>query len=301
MVRSPSPHPSPRRGEGVRCGLPESECDNPSPGRLTRSVGTGLTMSDSPFPSPARKEANQKLAGSARPKTLALALGGGGARGLAHIAVIEALDEMGVRPVAIAGSSIGAAIGAAYAAGMPGRAIRRHVTNVAHERGETFGRLIAARAGSLAAMFSAGFGNPVLLDAEKFCTAFLPPEVPDDFGALAIPLTTVATDLYGRCEVAFSSGPLKPAIAASMALPGLLRPVEIAGRILVDGAAVNPLPFDRLRGRADLIVAVDCSVGPAASRGIPDPWECLFMTLQIMGQTIAAEKLKHGAPDLVIR
>jgi len=234
-------------------------------------------------------------------RTFALALGGGGARGFAQIAVIEALDDLGVRPVAIAGSSIGAAIGAAYAAGMEGRAIRRHVIKVAHERGDTFARLIAARAGSLAAMFSAGFGNPVLLDAEKFCAAFLPPNIPDDFAALAIPLTTVATDLYGRCEVAFSSGPLKPAIAASMALPGLLRPVEIAGRILVDGAAVNPLPFDQLRGRADLIVAVDCSVGPAASRGVPDPWECLFMTLQIMGQTIAAEKLRHGAPDLVIR
>ena len=59
-------------------------------------------------------------------KTFALALGGGGARGLAHIAVVEALDEMGVKPVAIAGSSIGAVIGAGYAAGMSGRAMRRH-------------------------------------------------------------------------------------------------------------------------------------------------------------------------------
>ena len=60
-------------------------------------------------------------------KTFALALGGGGARGLAHIAVVEALDEMGVRPVAIAGASIGAVIGAGYAAGMTGRAMRRHL------------------------------------------------------------------------------------------------------------------------------------------------------------------------------
>ena len=59
---------------------------------------------------------------AAKPKTLALALGGGGARGLAHIAVIEALDELGVRPVAIAGTSVGAAVGAAYAAGMDGKA-----------------------------------------------------------------------------------------------------------------------------------------------------------------------------------
>ena len=63
-------------------------------------------------------------------KTFALALGGGGARGLAHIAVIEALDEMGIKPVAIAGTSIGALIGAAYAAGMRGKDIRHHVIGV---------------------------------------------------------------------------------------------------------------------------------------------------------------------------
>ena len=70
-------------------------------------------------------------------KTFALALGGGGARGLAHIAVIEALDEMGVKPVAIAGTSIGALVGAAYAAGMHGKDIRHHVIRFAHDRGET--------------------------------------------------------------------------------------------------------------------------------------------------------------------
>ena len=70
-------------------------------------------------------------------KTFALALGGGGARGLAHIAVIEALDEIGVKPAAIAGTSIGALIGAAYAAGMRGRDIRHHVLGFAHNRGET--------------------------------------------------------------------------------------------------------------------------------------------------------------------
>ena len=71
----------------------------------------------------------------AAPRSLALALGGGGSRGLAHVVVMEALDEIGVRPVAIAGSSIGAAMGAAYAAGLSGKAIRRHVISLAHGRG----------------------------------------------------------------------------------------------------------------------------------------------------------------------
>jgi NTE family protein len=234
-------------------------------------------------------------------KPFALALGGGGARGLAQIAVIEALDELGVKPVAIAGVSIGAAIGAAYAAGMRGKAIRRHVIDIAHNRPDTFARLYAARAVGLIELLSAGLGNPVVLDAERFSTAFLPPAVPDRFEDLTIPLTVVASDLYARSERVFTSGPLKPAIAASLAVAGLLQPVVVEDRVLVDGAALNPLPFDRLRGCADLIVAVDSSVGPAEVRGVPHPWEAMFATLQVMGHAIVSEKLKHGAPDLVIR
>ena len=234
-------------------------------------------------------------------KTLGLALGGGGARGLAHVIVIEALDEIGVRPVAIAGCSIGAAIGAAYAAGVSGKAIRRHVIALAHGRGETIARLFAARAITLSSMLAAPFGNPMLLDAQKLCAAFLPEAVPDDFAQLEIPLIVPATDLYGRSEVAFAAGPLKPAIAASMAVPGLVRPVEHEGRVLVDGAAIDPLPFEHLRERADVILAVDTTVGPIAPRGIPDPWENLFATLQVMSHTIVLEKLKRGAPDILLR
>lgn len=235
-------------------------------------------------------------------KTFALVLGVGGARSLAQIAVIEALDEIGVRPAAIAGSSFGALIGAAYAAGMTGKEIRRHAIALAHDRGGILSRLVAARAAPLAQWLTAPFGNPVLIDAAKFCDLFLPPAVPDDFSRLATPLTVVATDLHGRCEVTFSSGALKPALAASMAIPGLFRPVEIGGRVLVDGAAVNPLPFDSLRGRADVTLAIDCAGGPDETQGIPGPWDALFTTVTIMGQSIVAEKLKAGGgPDLVIR
>ena len=101
------------------------------------------------------------------------------------------------------------------------------VTRV-HNRADVFARLIRARATAIADMFSAGFGNPVVLDAEKFCTAFLPEAVPDDFSGLAIPLTIVAADLYRRNEATFETGALRTAIAASMAVPGLLRPVEIS-------------------------------------------------------------------------
>lgn len=235
-------------------------------------------------------------------KTFALALGGGGARGLAHIAVIEALDEMDVKPTAIAGTSIGALIGAAYAAGMRGKEIHRHVIGFAYNPGETTRRLIAARAGNLADLFSSAFGHAAQINAEKFCAQFLPEAVPEDFSSLAIPLTVIAADLHRREEVPLTLGPLRPALAASIAIPGLIRPVAIDGRVLVDGGATNPLPFDRLAGRADYVVAVDVtSVPPTERTDIPSPWECIYTTLNIMGSAIVAAKLAQAAPDLLIR
>jgi len=95
---------------------------------------------------------------------------------------------------------------------------------------------------------------------------------------------------------------LRTALAASIALPTLVRPVVINDKVLIDGGATNPLPFDQLRGRADVTVAVDISGEPSeARRDIPNPWECLATTVLVMGGAITSEKLKHGAPDLVIR
>ena len=240
--------------------------------------------------------------GRSHPATFALALGGGGARGLAHIPVIEALDEMQVRPVAIAGTSVGAAVGAAYAAGVSGKDMRRLVITFAHRRAETMAKLVAARATGLRGLLAAPFANPMLIDAEKLCAAFLPKQVPQEFSRLAIPLTVVATDFHGRGAAWLSSGLLRPAIAASMAVPGLLRPVTIDGRVLVDGGAVEPLPFEALHGKADAVLAVDASGGAKGHEGeIPDPWECLFSTMQIMAHSILYEKLRHGAPDIVVR
>jgi len=235
-------------------------------------------------------------------KTFALALGAGGARGLAHIAVLEALDEMGVRPAAIAGSSIGALIGAAYAAGMTGKEIRRFVVALAHNRGEVLRRLVAARAGTFANLLSVGFGSATLIDAEKFCQLFMPPQVPEAFEALQIPLTVIASDLHRRRQVPMSTGTLRSALAASIALPTLVRPVVVDHRVLVDGGATNPLAFDVLTDKADVVVAVDISGEPSEERrDIPNPWECLLITVLVMGGAITAEKLKHGAPDLMIK
>ncbi len=235
-------------------------------------------------------------------KTVAIALGAGGARGLAHIAVLEALDEIGVRPVLIAGTSIGALIGVAYAAGLSGKEIRRRVVALAHNRTETWRRLIGARAGTISNLFAMGFGSATLIDAELFCAQFLPDQVPEQFEGLDIPLIVIASDLHRRRQVAFDSGALAPAVAASIAMPTLMRPVVLSDKILIDGGATNPLPFDQLRGRADVVVAVDVSGEPNEERrDIPNPWECLLSTVLVMGAAITTEKLTHGAPDLMIR
>ena len=80
-----------------------------------------------------------------------------------------------------------------------------------------------------------------------------------------------------------------------------MRPVERDGRVLVDGAAVNPLPFDHLRGKADIVIAVDAAVGPGNAGGVPDPWEALAATMAVIGHGIVAHKLADGAPDLLLR
>jgi NTE family protein len=233
-------------------------------------------------------------------KSFALALGAGGARGLAHIAVVEALDEMGLRPAAIAGSSIGAVIGAGYAAGLSGRVMRRHLIKLAHHRGEVLRRVMAARAVAWSEILGAGFGNPLVVDGAKFYDAFLAEILPESFDDLAIPLILVTADLHARTAVLFSDGPLKPALTASIAIPGLVRPIELGGRVLVDGGVVDPLPFGCLRDRADIVLAIDVS-GGAAEPAVPDPWETLFAAISVMGHTIVAHKLKEGAPDLVLR
>jgi NTE family protein len=234
-------------------------------------------------------------------KSFALALGAGGARGLAHIAVIEALDEMGLRPAAIAGSSIGAVIGAGYAAGMSGRMMRRHLIRLAHDRSEVLRRLMAARAVAWSEILGAGFGNPLVVDGAKFYDSFLAELLPERFSDLAIPLILLTADLHAREAVMFHEGPLKPVVAAAIAIPGLVRPIELDGRVLVDGGVVDPLPFQCLRGKADVVVAIDVSGGPAETQVVPDPWESLFAAISVMGHTIVAHKLKEGTPDLVLR
>src|SRR5208337_4078532 len=121
-----------------------------------------------------------------RRPSVAIALGGGGARGIAHVLALEALDELGIRPAAIAGTSMGAVIGAAYAAGLEARIIRSHILRVLRKRSDVIGKLLRARVGRFADLVLRGRGNPVLLDPEIFLELFWPAEMPETFESLAV-------------------------------------------------------------------------------------------------------------------
>ncbi|WP_334176950.1 patatin-like phospholipase family protein [Pseudoxanthobacter sp.] len=233
---------------------------------------------------------------------IGVALSGGGARGLAHAAVISAFDEMGLKPAAIAGASIGALVGAGWAGGLTGS----DIAELARARFADSRALIASlwqlRPQRLSDLF--GANAMVSLDAGRVIDLVLPGTLPEAIEDLPVRFTAIGTDFYGWNEVRFSAGPLKPALAASIALPAVFRTVSHEGRVLMDGGFSNPLPFDALPRAVDFVVAVDVVGGPQpdAERRQPGPTEALFGASQIMMQALITEKLKHRrAPDLVVR
>jgi NTE family protein len=230
---------------------------------------------------------------------IGLALGGGGARGLAHIPVLEAFDDLGLKPAQIAGTSIGAIMGAAYAGGHSGRDIRDIALEIFADRNSVLSRLWQLRPRRFADVFRPG---PVQFDPLRVLEVFIADYLPERFEDLHVPLRILATDFYGCEEVDFESGPLLPALAASIAIPAVFRPVRHGGRLLIDGGVVNPLPFDGLRASCDIVIAVDV-VGapvPRSRREDISMLDSLFGSSQILMQTITKQKLKLDQPDILI-
>ncbi|WP_305989384.1 patatin-like phospholipase family protein [Roseibium sp. MMSF_3544] len=231
---------------------------------------------------------------------IGLALGGGGARGLAHIPVLEALDDMGLKPVQISGTSIGAILGAAYASGRSGEEIRQIALEIFADRNSVLSRVWQLRPRRFTEMFRPGL---VQFDPERVLEVFVADYLPNRFEDLEIPLRLLATDFFGCTEVDFESGPLLPALAASIAIPALFRPVRHGDRFLVDGGVVNPLPFEGMRANCDIVIAVDV-VGapvPRPEKSDINMLDSLFGSAQILMQTITTQKLKMEQPDILVR
>ncbi|MDK9697053.1 MAG: patatin-like phospholipase family protein [Siculibacillus sp.] len=233
---------------------------------------------------------------------IGLVLGGGGARGIAHVPVIEALDELGVRPAAIAGTSIGAVYGAGRAGGLTGAELRAVTLDRFGNRAAALARLWTLRPKKFADLLSSGLGLGQI-DPEKILATFVGDEIRATFGELTIPLAVVATDYYGGGAASLISGDLRRAVAASIAIPAVFRPVVIEGRVLVDGGVVDPVPVGALPVEVDLIVAVDIASypEPAGGKALPGALEVMFGASQLMQQQIAAARFERNPPDVLIR
>ncbi|MCP5285604.1 MAG: patatin-like phospholipase family protein [Burkholderiaceae bacterium] len=216
------------------------------------------------------------------PPRIGLALGGGAARGFAHIGVIQVLDEAGIRPDLAAGTSAGSLVAALWAAGHDGPAL---------------GRLGASMAESTIADW--GFPGRGLLRGDALARY-----VRDQTGGRPIerlnrPLGIVATDLDSGEAVLFRRGDTGLAVRASSAVPAIFTPVAIGGREYVDGGLVAPVPVSQARQMgAEFVIAVDIGEAP---QGQPtgDPFRLLLQTFSIMGRGLSRHELR-GA-DVVIR
>jgi len=232
---------------------------------------------------------------------IGVALGGGSARGLTHIPYIEAMDELGLRPSVISGTSIGALIGAGWAAGMTGAELREHSYAVLGTMRTIATKLWAIQLRGLGGILKNGIS--MQLDASSIVDSFIPDGFPLEFKDLKIPLYVVATDFQSWHQVVFNSGALRPAIAGSIAIPSLFKPVTYANHILVDGGVVNPLPLDQADIGTDFLIGIDVNGDP--SEGIAktdhkalDLW---FGSAQIMMHSLTAHMMAAYPPDIYIR
>ncbi|WP_461482728.1 patatin-like phospholipase family protein [Porticoccus sp.] len=232
---------------------------------------------------------------------IGLALGGGGAKGVSHLLILEALEEMGLKPAYVTGTSIGALIGAMYCAGMSTREMKNIFLEFSLKDNESFKHIVTKKhIFKWLDFIGPQFRGRGLIRVENLLTYLFESVHAKRFTQLQIPLKVVASDFWSRQQVILDKGALIPAIRASMSLPGLFEPVKIGDRILIDGGAVNPVPFDLLPDDCDMTIAVDVIGERAVTGKIPSLSEAVFNTYQIMQKSIIREKLAREPPDIYI-
>jgi len=218
------------------------------------------------------------------PPRIGLALGGGAARGFAHVGVIQVLEEAGIRPSMVSGTSAGSLVAAFYASGKTGKQLQ----TVAETMEE------ATFADWTLPLFNRGMlrGDALARYVNGQIGSRLIEELP-------LPLGIVATDLNSGQSMLFQRGDTGTAVRASSAVPAVFQPVRISGREYVDGGLVSPVPVRAARQMgADLVIAVDISSAPEGnlSGGTLD---ILLQTFSIMGKSINYFELKEA--DVVVK
>ena len=231
----------------------------------------------SPDPVPAEPVATQRL------PRIGLALGGGAARGFAHVGVIQVLEEAGIKPELVAGTSAGSLVAALHASGRNGAQLQR-IAETMDEATFTDWTLPLFNRGMLRGEALARYVHQQV-GGRKI----------ED---LPLPLGILATDLQSGQGVLFERGDIATAVRASSAVPGLFQPVRITGREYVDGGLVGPVPVRQARQMgAELVIAVDISQAPESN--VPsDMFQILLQTFAIMGKSINSLELR--GPDLVV-
>lgn len=219
-----------------------------------------------------------------RAPRIGLALGGGAARGFAHVGVIQVLEEAGIRPTLVTGTSAGSLVAALYASGKTGMQLQQ----VAESMEE------ATFADWTLPIFSRGLLRGDAL--ARYVHAQVGGRLIED---LPLPLGIVATDLNSGQGVLFQRGDTATAVRASSAVPAVFQPVRVAGREYVDGGLVSPVPvrYARQMG-AELVIAVDISNVPDANPA-GDTLQILLQTFTIMGRSINNWELRDA--DVVVR
>lgn len=219
-----------------------------------------------------------------KPLKLGLALGGGAARGFAHVGVIAVLEEAGLKPQFIVGTSAGSLVAALYASGKTSAQLQQTALNM-----EEF-----AITDWMLPIFGRGMFKGDAL--AKYVNELVAGRLMEN---MVIPLGIVATDLGNGSAVLFQKGDTGTAVRASSAVPAVFQPVKINGRDYVDGGLVSPVPvrFARQMG-ADVVIAVDIS-NPPEGNAADGSLQILLQTFAIMGKSINDFELR-GA-DLVVR
>ena len=218
------------------------------------------------------------------PPRIGLALGGGAARGFAHVGVIQVLEEAGIRPNLVVGTSAGSLVAALYASGRTGQQLQA----VAMEMDE-----------AAFADWTLPFFNRGVLRGEAL-GRYVDQQVQHRLiESMALPLGVVATDLKTGQGVLFRRGDTGTAVRASSAVPALFLPVRIGGHEYVDGGLVSPVPVRYAREMgAEVVIAVDISSAPEGNPS-GDPLQILLQTFAIMGKSINHWELKDA--DVVVR
>jgi len=219
-----------------------------------------------------------------KPPRIALALGGGAARGFAHVGVIQILEEAGIRADLVVGTSAGSLVAALLASGKTGAQLQQIADSMDESTFADWTLPIFSRGvlrGEALARYVSKQVNGQLIEN------------------LAMPLGIVATDLNSGAGVLFRRGDIGTAVRASSAVPALFQPVRISGRDYVDGGLVSPVPVRyALQMGAGLVIAVDISSAPEANAA-NDSLQILLQTFSIMGKSINNFELREA--DIVVR